>query len=94
MSPLRISKRPVKHLNSELKNLAKAKKKSEEQLSSLKRDHGRIQDGLKSSSESLAKSVDGTRTFSVLKNSNAQMTARWQRKLRFFLFISSSAQAE
>jgi hypothetical protein len=40
MSPLRISKRPVKHLNSELKNLAKAKKKSEEQLSSLKRDHG------------------------------------------------------
>jgi predicted nucleic acid-binding Zn-ribbon protein len=84
----------VKHLNSELKNLAKAKKKSEEQLSSLKRDHGRIQDGLKSSSESLAKSVDGTRTFSVLKNSNAQMTARCQRKLRFFLFISSSAQAE
>jgi predicted nucleic acid-binding Zn-ribbon protein len=70
----------VKHLNSELKNLAKAKKKSEEQLSSLKRDHGRIQDGLKSSSESLAKSVDGTRTFSVLKNSNAQMTARCQKE--------------
>jgi kinesin family protein C2/C3 len=70
----------VKHLNSELKNLAKAKKKSEEQLSSLKRDHGRIQDRLKSSSESRAKSVDEARTFSVLKNSNAQMTARWQKE--------------
>jgi len=70
----------VKHLNSELKNLAKAKKQSEEQLSSLKRDHGRIQDCLKSSSESRAKSVDEARTFSVLKNSNAQMTARWQKE--------------
>jgi chromosome segregation ATPase len=70
----------VKHLNNELKNLANAKKKLEEQLSSLKRDHGRIQDRLKSSSESRAKSVDEARTFSVLKNSNAQMTARWQKE--------------
>ena len=70
----------MKHLNSELKNLAKAKKKSEEQLSPLKRDHGRIKDRLKSSSESRAKSVDEARTFSVLKNSNAQMTACWQKE--------------
>eukprot|EP00979_Chaetoceros_neogracilis_P016437 scaffold8027_cov318-Chaetoceros_neogracile.AAC.5 len=56
MSPLRISKRPLKHLNSELKNFAKAKKKSEEQLSSLKRDHGKIQHRLKSSSENRSRS--------------------------------------
>jgi len=70
----------VKHLNNELKSLAKAKKKSEEQLVSLKRDHTRIQDRLKSSSEARAKTDDETRTLSVLKNSNAQMTARWQKE--------------
>lgn len=70
----------VKHLNSELKSLANAKKKSEAQLISLKKDHTRIQDRLKSSSEIRAKSDDETRTLSVLKNSNAQMTARWQKE--------------
>lgn len=70
----------VKHLSSEIKNLAKAKKKSEDQLASLKRDHSRIQDRLKTSSESRAKSVDEARTLAVLKNSNAQMTARWQKE--------------
>lgn len=70
----------VKQLNNELKNLAKAKKKSEEQLQSLKKDHSRIQERLKASSESRAKSVDEARTLSVLKDSNAQMTARWQKE--------------
>jgi kinesin family protein C2/C3 len=70
----------VKHLSNEIKNLAKAKKKSEDQLVSLKRDHGRIQERLKTSSESRAKSVDEARTLAVLKNSNAQMTARWQKE--------------
>lgn len=70
----------VKQLSTELKSLARAKKKSEEQLSSLKRDHGRIQERLKTSSESRAKSVDEARTLAVLKNSNAQMTSRWQKE--------------
>lgn len=70
----------VKHLNHELKTLAKSKKKSEEQLISLKRDHTRIQERLRASSENRAKSVDETRTLSVLKNSNSQMTARWQKE--------------
>lgn len=68
----------VKSMSSEIKTLARAKKKSEDQLISLKRDHGRIQDRLKTSSESRAKSVDEARTLAVLKNSNTQMTARWQ----------------
>jgi len=70
----------VKALTSELKMLAKAKERSEEQLSSLKRDHGRIQDRLKSSSESRAKAQDEARTLTVLKQSNAQMTTRWQKE--------------
>lgn len=70
----------VKHLNNELKNLAHAKKKSEEQLQSLKKDHNRIQERLKASSETRAKSIDEARTLSVLKDSNAQMTARWQKE--------------
>eukprot|EP00554_Chaetoceros_debilis_P002394 CAMPEP_0194083292 /NCGR_PEP_ID=MMETSP0149-20130528/8887_1 /TAXON_ID=122233 /ORGANISM="Chaetoceros debilis, Strain MM31A-1" /LENGTH=1367 /DNA_ID=CAMNT_0038765669 /DNA_START=178 /DNA_END=4281 /DNA_ORIENTATION=+ len=70
----------VKHLNYELKALAKSKRKSEEQLVSLKRDHTRIQDRLKTSSESRAKSMDEARTLTVLKSSNTQMTARWQKE--------------
>jgi len=70
----------VKALTSELKMLAKAKERSEDQLSSLKRDHGRIQDRLKSSSESRAKAQDEARTLTVLKQSNAQMTTRWQKE--------------
>jgi kinesin family protein C2/C3 len=70
----------VKALSSELKMLAKAKERSEEQLVSLKRDHNRIQDRLRSSSENRAKANDEARTLTVLKSSNAQMTARWQKE--------------
>jgi len=70
----------VKALTSEMKTLAKSKERSEEQLSSLKRDHGRIQDRLKSSGESRAKAQDEARTLTVLKQSNAQMTTRWQKE--------------
>ncbi len=70
----------VKNLNAELKNLARAKKKSEEQLASLKRDNTRIQQRLKSSSEARSKTVDEGRTLAVLKQSNAQMTSRWQKE--------------
>lgn len=70
----------VKSLSTEIKNLARAKKKSEDQLVSLKKDHGRIQERLKSSSESRHKSIDEARTLAVLKTSNTQMTARWQKE--------------
>lgn len=70
----------LKVLSSELKVLAKAKERSEEQLQTLKRDNTRIQDRLKLSSESRAKAQDEARTLTVLKQSNAQMTARWQKE--------------
>jgi len=68
----------VKVLMSELKMLAKAKERSEDQLSSLNMDHGCIQDHLKSSSESRAKEQGESHTLTVLKQRNAQMTTRWK----------------
>jgi len=70
----------VKEMSQQLRSLAKSKEKSEQQLKSLKKDHSRIQERLRTSSESRAKSVDEGRTLAVLKTSNTQMTARWQKE--------------
>ena len=70
----------VKEMSQQLRMLAKSKDKSEQQLKSLKKDHSRIQERLRSSSESRAKSIDEGRTLAVLKTSNTQMTARWQKE--------------
>ena len=70
----------VKNLSSELKLLAKAKERSEEQLQSLKRDHVRIQERLQASSESRKNSIDEARTVAVLRKNNNEMTARWQKE--------------
>ncbi len=70
----------VKEMSQQLRSLAKSKEKSEQQLKSLKRDHTRIQERLRSSSESRAKAIDEGRTLAVLKTSNTQMTARWQKE--------------
>jgi len=70
----------VKNLTSELKMLTKAKERSEDQVTSLRRDHSRIQDRLKSSSDNRANAQDKARTLTVLKQSNAQMTSRWQKE--------------
>ena len=70
----------VKEMSQQLRMLAKSKEKSEQQLKSLKKDHSRIQDRLRTSSESRAKSIDEGRTLAVLKTSNTQMTARWQKE--------------
>jgi hypothetical protein len=70
----------VKEMTQQLRALAKSKEKSEQQLKSLKKDHVRIQERLRSSSESRAKSNDEDRTLAVLKTSNTQMTARWQKE--------------
>lgn len=70
----------VKEMSQQLRALAKSKEKSEQQLKSLKKDHSRIQERLRSSSESRVKSIDEGRTLAVLKTSNTQMTARWQKE--------------
>jgi len=70
----------LKEMSLKLRTLAKSKEKSEQQLLSLKKDHSRIQERLKSSSESRAKSMDEGRTLAVLKTSNKQMTSRWQKE--------------
>jgi len=70
----------VKSLTDRLKMLAKAKEKAEEQAAAMKRDHARIQERLQASAESRAKSHDETRTLAVLRKSNQDMTARWQKE--------------
>lgn len=70
----------VKNLSSELKMLAKAKHRVDSQLSSLKRDHLRIQERLQSSSEARTKSNDEARTMTVLRKNNKEITARWQKE--------------
>lgn len=70
----------VKNLSSELKMLAKAKHRVDSQLSSLKRDHLRIQERLQSSTEARSKSNDEARTLTVLRKNNKEITARWQKE--------------
>ena len=70
----------VKNLSSELKMLAKAKHRVDSQLSSLKRDHLRIQERLQSSTEARNKSNDEARTMTVLRKNNKEITARWQKE--------------
>lgn len=70
----------VNKLSSELKLLAQAKARSEQQMSSLKRENKRVQDRLKSAAESRARSHDDTRTMTVLKKSHAEMTERLKKE--------------
>jgi len=70
----------VKNLSSELKLLAKAKQRADQQLSSLKRDHVRIQERLQAGTEARTKSHDEARTMTVLRKNNNEVTARWQRE--------------
>jgi len=70
----------VKDLSAKLKLLSKAKERSEEQVQSLKKDHARIQDRLKASSESRKSSNDEARTLLALRKHNSDMLARWQKE--------------
>ena len=70
----------VNKLSSELKLLSKAKQRSEQQMSSLKKENQRVQERLKSSAASRAKSSDDSRTMSVLKKTNADITERWKKE--------------
>lgn len=70
----------VKNLTSEMSSLSKAKERSESQLLSLKREKERVEDKLSKASISRANSKEEARTLSVLRQSNTDITARWQKE--------------
>jgi len=70
----------VKNLTSEMRLLAKAKERSEQQMMSLKRENKRVQERLQSASEARAQSKDESRTLGVLRKTNTEMTERWQKE--------------
>ena len=70
----------VKSLTSEMSSLSKAKERSESQLSSLKREKERVEEKLAKAALSRANSKEETRTLSVLRQTNNNITARWQKE--------------
>ena len=70
----------VKSLTSEMNLLSKAKERSETQLLSLKREKERVEDKLNKASASRANSKEEVRTLSVLRQTNNDITSRWQRE--------------
>jgi len=70
----------VKNLTSEMSLLSKAKERSETQLLSLKREKERVEDKLSKASQSRANSKEEMRTLSVLRQTNNDITSRWQKE--------------
>jgi len=70
----------VKNLTSEMSSLSKAKERSESQLLSLKREKERVEDKLSKTSQSRANSKEEMRTLSVLRQTNNDITSRWQKE--------------
>lgn len=70
----------VKSLTSEMSSLSKAKERSESQLSSLKREKERVEEKLAKAALSRANSKEETRTLSVLRQTNNNITVRWQKE--------------
>jgi len=70
----------VKNLTSELSAISKAKERSESQLMSLKREKDRVEEKLAKASVTRANSKGETKTLNVLKQSNNDITARWQKE--------------
>lgn len=71
----------VKSLTAEMKVLAKAKKRKDEQLDELKKSHERIQDRLSKSQESRSKvSQEESRALAVLRKNNVEVAARYQKE--------------
>ena len=70
----------VKNLTSEMSMLSKAKERSESQLSSLKKEKQRVEERLSRASTARAESKEETRTLSVLRQTNNDITARWQKE--------------
>mmetsp|Transcript_24002 Transcript_24002/g.57943 ORF Transcript_24002/g.57943 Transcript_24002/m.57943 type:complete len:1481 (+) Transcript_24002:367-4809(+) len=70
----------VKNLTSEMGLLSKAKERSESQLLTLKREKDRVEDKLSKASVSRTNSKEEMRTLSVLRQTNNDITARWQKE--------------
>mmetsp|Transcript_5271 Transcript_5271/g.11965 ORF Transcript_5271/g.11965 Transcript_5271/m.11965 type:complete len:1460 (-) Transcript_5271:94-4473(-) len=70
----------VKNLTSEMSVLSKAKERSESQLLSLKREKERVEEKLSKASFSRANSKEEMRTLSVLRQTNNDITSRWQKE--------------
>ncbi|KAL7551645.1 hypothetical protein ACHAWF_014832 [Thalassiosira exigua] len=70
----------VKNLTSEMSMLSKAKERSESQLLSLKREKERVEEKLSRASASRANSKEEMRTLSILRQTNNDVTSRWQKE--------------
>lgn len=70
----------IKNLNSQINLLSKSKERSDSQLLTLKREKERIQEKLDKASSSRANSKEEMRTLTVLRNSNHDITSRWQKE--------------
>lgn len=70
----------VKNLTSELSAISKAKERSESQLMSLKREKDRVEEKLAKASVTRANSKGETKTLNLLKQTNNDITARWQKE--------------
>ncbi len=70
----------VKSLTSELSIISKAKERSESQLKSLKREKDRVEEKLAKASVTRANSKGEMKTLNLLKQTNNDITARWQKE--------------
>ncbi|KAL3787803.1 hypothetical protein HJC23_003552 [Cyclotella cryptica] len=70
----------IKNLNSQISLLSKSKERSDSQLLTLKREKERIQEKLDKASSSRVNSKEEMRTLTVLRNSNHDITSRWQKE--------------
>mmetsp|Transcript_6886 Transcript_6886/g.14939 ORF Transcript_6886/g.14939 Transcript_6886/m.14939 type:complete len:1458 (+) Transcript_6886:192-4565(+) len=70
----------IKQLTSELSLASKAKERSESQLLSLRREKERVEEKLSKASLSRANSKEEMRTLSVLRQTNNDITSRWQKE--------------
>lgn len=70
----------IKNLNAQMSLLSKSKERTDAQLSTLKREKERIQDKLDKASASRANSKEEMRSLTVLRNSNHDITSRWQKE--------------
>ena len=70
----------VKTLTSELSAISKAKERSESQLLSLKREKERVEEKLAKASVARSSSKGEMKTLKLLKQTNDDITARWQKE--------------
>lgn len=70
----------VKALTAEMLALTRAKERTEGQLLSLKRDNDRVQDKLQNIANARSQGRADSKTLDVLKKSNDEMAARWEKE--------------